>query len=130
MLRITGPTGASRVDADGYLQGAPELIVEIAASTVSIDLHRKWHVYRRAGVREYLVLRGEDAAIDWFVRRRGAYERLGADPAGILRSEVFPGLWLHGPALLADDGEALHAALAAGLATAEHAGFAERIRGS
>jgi Uma2 family endonuclease len=37
------------------LEGAPELIVEIAASTASYDLHDKLRAYRRNGVREYLV---------------------------------------------------------------------------
>jgi Uma2 family endonuclease len=93
-LRIEGPHGASRVDADGCVAGPPELVVEIAASSVSYDLHQKWNVYRRAGVREYVVLRTEDAAIDWFVQRGGALERIVPGADGVLRGEVFPGLWL------------------------------------
>ena len=129
LLRITGPRGTSRVDPDGYLRGAPELVVEIAASSVSIDLHKKLHVYRRAGVREYLVLRIEDAAVDWFVLRGGAYERLASAADGRLRSEAFPGLWLDADAALRGDDAALHAALAAGTASAEHAAFVRALRG-
>jgi Uma2 family endonuclease len=126
-LRVDGPAGRSRVDADGYLQGAPELAVEVAASSVSYDLHQKLHVYRRAGIQEYLVLRSEDAAVDWFVLRGGRYDRLAADANGTLRSEVFPGLWLDAPALVRGDHPALHAALALGLASPEHGAFAARL---
>jgi hypothetical protein len=127
LLRIDGALGTSRVCAVGYLEGPPELIAEVAASTVSYDLHQKLHVYRRAGVREYLVLRTEDEAVDWFSLRGGAYERLPADAAGVLRSEVFPGLWLDGPALLRGDAAALRAGVTAGTATDEHSAFRARL---
>ena len=127
MLRIDGPLGASRLGTDGYVEGPPELVVEVAASTVSYDMHQKLHVYRRAGVREYLVLRTEDAAVDWFALRGGAYERLVADAHGILRSEVFPGLWLDVAALLRADPAALRTVVAAGTATAGHAAFRAQL---
>jgi Uma2 family endonuclease len=128
MLRIEGARGRSRVDGDHYIGGAPELLVEVAASSTSYDLHQKRHVYRRAGVQEYLVLRAEEAAVDWFVLRRGVYEPLAATGAGTLASDVFPGLWLDVPALLRADRVALDAALRCGLATAEHAAFAASLR--
>jgi Uma2 family endonuclease len=128
MLRSEGASGRSRVDGDHYIEGAPELLVEVAASSVSYDLHQKRHVYRRAGVQEYLVLRAEEAAVDWFVLRRGVYEPLAATSAGMLASDVFPGLWLDVPALLRADRVALDAALRRGLATAEHAAFAASLR--
>jgi len=118
--------GTSRIDADDFLCGPPEIVVEVAARSVSYDLHKKLHVYRRAGVREYLVLRSEDAAVDWFALRDGVYERLAADAAGVVRSEVFPGLWLDVAALLAHDSAGLQAALAAGLRSPEHAAFVAR----
>ena len=40
---------------DYYTQGPPELVVEIAHSTRSIDFHRKRQDYARNGVLEYLV---------------------------------------------------------------------------
>ncbi len=56
LLRLDeGVGGRSRISEDDYLEGAPELIVEIAASTASYDLHDKFRAYRRNGVREYLV---------------------------------------------------------------------------
>ncbi len=129
MLRVVGPTGRSRIDHHHYVDGAPELVVEIAASSVSYDLHQKWNVYRRAGVQEYLVLRAEDAAVDWFRLQGGAYERLVADASGVLRSHVFPGLWLDATALLSADDTALHATLRAAIAMPEHALFLARLRG-
>jgi len=94
MLRWTDERASSRVDEDGYVQGAPELLVEVAASSVSYDLHQKKRVYRRVGAREYLVLRTEDAAVDWFVLRGGDYVAQPADESAALHSETFPGLRL------------------------------------
>ncbi len=93
--------GQSRITQDGYVKGAPELIVEIAASTVSIDLHKKLNVYRRNGVQEYLVWRVDDGEFDWFRLTEGEYTQLEPNPEGILCSEIFPGLWLDKAALLA-----------------------------
>ena len=47
--------GPSTISQDGYVEGVPELIVEIAASSVSIDFNQKLQVYRRNQVQEYLV---------------------------------------------------------------------------
>jgi Uma2 family endonuclease len=93
--------GQAKIDDEDYVAGAPELIVEVAASSVSYDLHVKLNAYRRNGVREYVVWRVEDRQIDWFVLRGGAYERLPAGADGVYRSEVFPGLWLDAEAMLA-----------------------------
>lgn len=115
--------GQSWEDDEGYLRGAPELAAEIAASSASYDLHQKLHVYRRHGVREYVVWRTFDRAIDWFVLREGNYERLAPDAEGLLKSLVFPGLWLDAPALLRNDLAAAVAAANRGLAGPEHAEF-------
>ena len=45
----------TRVNDDGYLAGPPELIVEVAASSASIDLRDKRQACCLNGVREYLV---------------------------------------------------------------------------
>lgn len=95
--------GQSRVTADDYIEGAPELIVEIAASSASYDLHDKKQVYRRNGVQEYIVWRVLDQAFDWFVLQDGTYVDLPVDADGILRSQVFPGLWLAVNELLEGD---------------------------
>lgn len=115
--------GKAKVDADGYLAGAPELVCEVSSSTVSIDMNDKLNVYRRNGVKEYLVWRVEDGAIDWFELVEGRYVPLAIDESGVVRSKVFPGLWLDLPALLKDDLAAVAPAVDAGTATPEHAAF-------
>ena len=120
--------GQVRINADGYIEGAPELVAEVASSSASYDLHTKLHVYRRNGVREYIVWRVLDQEIDWFVLRAGQYERLPLDAEGLYRSEVFPGLWLDPAALLRGDLAAVLAVVQRGLASPEHAAFAARLR--
>lgn len=82
LLRIVAG-GQSTISDDDYVEGAPELIVEIAASTASIDLHEKLAVYRRNQVQEYLVWRVYDGELNWFCLREGRYVSLEANEAGI-----------------------------------------------
>ncbi len=119
--------GACRDTEDHFLQGPPELVLEVTASSVSYDLHSKLHAYRRNGVREYLAWRVDDHAIDWFVLRGGRYELLAPPEAPVMRSEAFPGLWLDPLALLRDDMPAVLRKLDQGLASPEHAAFVARI---
>ena len=109
---------------DGYLEGAPELIVEIAASGASIDLHDKLRAYRRNGVQEYVVWRTQERRIDWFELTDGDYRPLPADDAGVVRSRVFPGLRLAVPALLSADLAAPLRELRAGVDSDERRRFA------
>ncbi|MEB3885628.1 Uma2 family endonuclease [Lyngbya sp. CCY1209] len=126
LLRIeTG--GQSTISEEDYVEGAPELIVEIAASSASLDLNQKLQVYRRNGVREYLVWRTYDGAIDWFRWEDGQYVPLNVDGDGIVRSLVFPGLWLDKDALLAGDLARVLAILQQGIATSEHQTFIEQL---
>ena len=117
----------AKITDDGYLEGPPDLIAEVAASTVSIDLHKKLPVYRSSGVREYIVWRVQDNAVDWFILRDGAYLPLAAD-GGIYKSSVFPGLWLDTEALLLRDFERLCQTLDRGMATAEYIAFRKQVR--
>ena len=71
--------GRSRVTEDHYLEGPPELVLEIAASSASYDLYDKKESYRRAGVPEYVVWRVLDTAIDWFRLQGGDYVRVEPD---------------------------------------------------
>ncbi len=119
--------GQSWEDEDEYLAGAPELVVEIAASGASYDLHQKLRSYQRHGVQEYVVWRVFDQAIDWFVLREGDYERLAPDSEGLLKSRVFPGLWIDAAAVLRSDLAAAVAAANRGLACPEHTAFVTQI---
>jgi len=123
-----GRGGQARISADDFIEGAPELVAEVAASSVSIDLNTKLHVYRRNGVREYIVWRVQDRVIDWFVLCEGQYDCLAADAQGIFRSTVFPGLWLDPAALIREDLPTVMAVLQQGLASPEHAAFAAQLK--
>ena len=103
--------GSSRLREDGYLIGPPELVVEVSASSVSKDMHLKREVYRRIGVREYLVWRVLEQAVDWWQLEQGRYVSLEPDAAGHLNSVVFPGLQLDVPALLEGNAARVLAAL-------------------
>jgi Uma2 family endonuclease len=128
-LRILPDCGGQSTTVDGYVEGAPELVAEVAATSASYDLHEKLNAYRRNGVQEYVVWRVLDQRLDWFALRDGRYERLGPDDDGIHRSEVFPGLWLAVDALLAGNVSQVHAIASEGVASAEHDQFVERIGG-
>ena len=120
--------GQSIVDEDGYVEGAPELMVEIAASSVSIDLHKKRDVYQSNRVQEYIVWRVNDRALEWFCLQDDRYVDLLPDPeTGFLCSRVFPGLWLDRQALLRGDLVGAIATLQQGLATAEHEAFVQQL---
>lgn len=112
--------GQVKITDDDYVEGAPELVAEIASSSVSFDLHTKFNVYRRCGVKEYIVRRVLDRAIDWFVLSHGAYERLAADSDGVLRSNTFPGLWLDAEALLAGDLARVLSVVQSGITSPQH----------
>lgn len=119
--------GQAAIDEDGYIAGPPELVGEVSASSASHDLHAKLNLYRRHGVREYIVWRVYENVIDWFVLRGSDYETLPTPADGILKSEVFPGLWLDAAAMLRGDMAAVLQALQRGLATSEHAAFVARL---
>jgi Uma2 family endonuclease len=127
LLRILPENGGQSRDEDGYISGGPELVGEIAASSVSYDLHDKKEAYRRNGVREYIVCRTEDREVDWFILRGGRYVQLEPGDDGILRSEVFPGLWLDPKAMLQGDTRRVLDVLANGVESTEHKTFAESL---
>ena len=119
--------GQVRISADGIIEGAPELVAEVASSSVSYDLHAKLHVYRRNGVLEYMVWRVLEREIDWFVLRAGQYERLPVDAQGLHRSQVFAGLWLDPAALIRSDLATVLTIVQHSLASPEHVTFVSRL---
>lgn len=125
LLRIEG--GQSVVDADNYIQGAPELIVEIAASSASYDLAEKLQVYRRNRVQEYLVWQTNDQIINWFRLQDEQYVELQPNKQHIIQSEVFPGLWLGIKPLLENNLAEVLQIVQGGLATAEHRNFIAQL---
>jgi hypothetical protein len=127
LLRLLPEYGGQSHVSDSYLQGAPELGIEIAASSSSIDANAKKTSYRRAGMLEYVLWRTRQGKIDWWKLVDDDYQMIEADENGIMRSSVFPGLWLDPQALLGDDGARVLEVLNQGLASPEHAAFVEKL---
>jgi hypothetical protein len=120
--------GKTRIDKKGFVVGAPELIVEVAASSANYDLHAKLTAYQRNGVREYVVWRTYDVEVDFFALRGGRYQRLRPGKDGIYRSRALPGLWLDAAALLQGDMATVLRVVQQGAASPEHATFVRRLQ--
>jgi Uma2 family endonuclease len=102
ILRIEETSGGqSRISDDDYIEGAPELIVEIAASSASYDLYDKKEAYRRNGVKEYIVWQVAEQKINWFSLKKGEYVTRESDSSGVICSRILPGLNLQIEALIA-----------------------------
>ncbi|BAZ01431.1 hypothetical protein NIES37_54310 [Tolypothrix tenuis PCC 7101] len=120
--------GQTRLSNDGYIEGAPELIVEIAASSAAIDRGSKKQAYRRNGVLEYVIWQSYENQIEWFYLTDGDYQLLSPDTDGIIRSQVFPGLWLAVEALLNNQMAQVLEVVQAGLKSPEHYEFVQLLR--
>jgi Uma2 family endonuclease len=119
--------GRAKLSEDDYVEGAPELVAEIAASSASYDLHDKKRAYRRNGVQEYIVMQVLENKLDWFSLQNGEYVPLEADADGVIKSQVFPGLWLLVPALLTGEMTKVLGLLQQGLDSVEHTAFVQRF---
>lgn len=128
LLRIDERAGGqSRISDDDYIEGPPELIVEVAHSSAAYDLHDKKRAYRRNGVQEYVVWQIEEERVDWFVQEEEAYLSLSPDANGRVASRTFPGLVLDVNALLENDLEAVLAQVQEQTGTEAHQAFVERL---
>jgi Uma2 family endonuclease len=119
--------GQAKFSNDDYVEGAPEFVAEVSSSSVSMDMNTKLRMYGRGGVKEYLVWRVADRAIDWFALRGSTYEPLVAQAEGIIRSEVFPGLWLDTAAMIEMNLTRVLSALRQGIESKEHAAFVKLL---
>jgi Uma2 family endonuclease len=124
LIMSTAKGGQTRFSTEDYLEGAPELAVEIVGSSRAYDLHPKKQAYRRNGVREYLAWITGEHRLVWWELREGDYQEIAVAADGRLKSGVFPGLWLDAAALLRGDMKAVLAALRSGLDSPEHRAFA------
>ncbi len=128
LLRIEEACGGqSRISEDDYVEGPPELIVEVAHSSAAYDLHDKKRAYRRNGVQEYVVWQIEEERVDWFVLEEGAYISLSPDENGHVASRVFPGLVLDVGALLDADLSSVLSCVQAQIGGEAHQAFANRL---
>ena len=121
LIKLAEKGGQTHFSPDDYIEGAPELAVEIVGSSRAYDLHQKKGAYRRNGVREYLAWITREQSVVWWQLNEGEYRESVADPDGLLRSGVYPGLWLDAAALLRGDLKAVLSALRRGLESPEHA---------
>ncbi len=126
-LRIKPEYGGQSGLERGYGSGAPELIVEVAVSSSARDLGPKLRLYRRAGVQEYITVLVEESRALWRRLVGGEWVELQPDPDGLLRSAVFPGLWLDPGALLRKDIPRLTEVLQRGFESPEHRRFVETL---
>lgn len=116
--------GQSKLNGKGYVEGAPELVAEVANSSKAIDLHLKKERYALAGVLEYLVVCLQPKRLYWFDLQNN--KELAASVDGVFRSSVFPGLWIHANGLLRLEHELTTTALNQGLQSREHTEFIAR----
>ena len=127
-LRILPDHGGQSREAGEFCGGAPELALEVCLSSTQYDFGPKLALYQRAGVREYITVELLRQRVIWRSLEDGSYVAMEPSPEGVLRSKVFPGLWLDVDALWNNDGARLMAVLQQGLATAEHSAFVEELR--
>jgi Uma2 family endonuclease len=128
LLLIDKPSrGQAQISEDDYIEGAPELIAEVAASSASIDLYDKKRAYRRNGVQEYIVWQTLENKLDWFCLQNGEYLLLVPDADGVIKSQVFPGLWLAVTSLITGDMTKVLAVLQQGLNSKEHTDFVKGL---
>ena len=123
LIKSPAKGGQAIISADDYIEGAPELAVEIVGSSYAYDLHQKKSAYRRNGVLEYLAWITDEQRLIWWELREGEYHEIVADADGLLKSRVFAGLWLDTRALLRGDMKAVLATLPRGLDSPEHSKF-------
>lgn len=123
LMKLPAKGGLARISEDDYIEGAPELAVEIVGSSRAYDLHQKKGAYRRNGVREYLAWITGEHRLVWWELRGDDYREIAPADGGLLKSGVFPGLWLDAAALLRGEMKAVLAALRRGIESPEHADF-------
>ena len=119
--------GSARIDEDDFIAGAPELILEIATSDSAYDLYDKKEAYRHNGVQEYVVWTARERSLSWFALSSDEYIALEPDESGIIRSRVFPGLWLNVDAFVAGDLALVYETLQNGIADKSHQAFVKKL---
>lgn len=119
--------GQAKLTEDGYLEGVPELVVEIAASSAAIDTGSKKQAYRRNGVLEYIIWQAFENQLEWLQLVEGEYQPLIPDADGVICSQVFPGLWLAVDALLSNQMTRVLEVVQQGVNSREHQDFVEQL---
>ena len=128
LLRIDEELGGqSYISEDDYIEGAPELVVEVASSSAAYDLYDKLKAYRRNGVQEYIVWQIAEQKLNWFSLQTSEYVLLTPDDSGVINSRIFPGLNLPVAALLAGNLAIVLAEVQKGTTTESHQAFVQSL---
>ncbi|MEO3707411.1 Uma2 family endonuclease [Trichormus azollae] len=76
----------SRITDDDYIEGALELVAEIAASSATYDLYDTKKAYKRNRIQEYIVWQSLENQLDWSQLHDSKYISLQTDVDGIIIS--------------------------------------------
>jgi len=110
-----------------FVTRSPFYCVAEIASSAAIDLGAKRNAYRRNGVQEYLVWQTFENRFNWFRLQSEKFVLIEPDADDIIRSSVFPGLWLAIPALLEGGMMEVLNVLQSGIADPTHQAFIETL---
>jgi Uma2 family endonuclease len=58
---------------DGYVHGAPDLVIEVTSGNFKRDRVMKKGLYEKAGVKEYFIVNPRDRKVDCFVLNNRKY---------------------------------------------------------
>lgn len=87
-----------------YLEGAPEVIVEILSpSTRKLDRGKKMTLYAKYGALEYWQIDPDGQVTEFFQNHNGAWLPMPVGDDEIFRSEAIPGFWLNTQWLFAEE---------------------------
>ncbi len=117
--------GKSRISGK-LLTGPAELAAEVSHASRSFDLRPKLDLYRKTGVTEYLVVLLDEQRLEWRVLEGQSYRPIHSNASGVLKSIVFPGLWINEPAYWENDAGAMITTLEDGLQSDECREFLRR----
>ncbi|WP_242042378.1 Uma2 family endonuclease [Leptolyngbya sp. FACHB-541] len=76
----------------------------------------------------YIIWEAFENQLEWFQSVDGDYQQLMPDIDGIIRSQVFPGLWLAVEALLNNQMARVLEVMQVGLNSPEHSAFVEQLK--
>jgi len=127
VLRISEEFGGQTKIEGGFVVGGPELVAEISASSERHDLGVKKDLYFRCGVREYLNWSVLEERIVLFHRDADQFVELNLESDGMLKSRVFPGLWLDPTAMIQHDRLRVIEVLQLGIQSSEHQAFVKEL---
>jgi Uma2 family endonuclease len=110
-VMLRKPARGTSIEREDVIEGAPEFVFEVCASSASFDLYEKKELYREFGVIEYVVWQLYENRLDWFRLENGEYVTIAPDADGVIESVTFPGLRLPVAKLLDGDAAGVVAAL-------------------